>query len=84
MRGTPLGDRHELYGAEAVALLGGLKEALRSPIARVAPEIHICLDSLSVARDAGQSPKGSSQGIFKQFRELPTTGYKQKNRMAVQ
>ena len=56
-RGTPLGDTHEVYDAEAVVLLEGLKEALKSPIARVAPGIHICLDNLSVACNAGQIPK---------------------------
>lgn len=38
-------------------------------MARVVPGIHICLDNLSVARNAGQIPKGSSREIFKQFRE---------------
>ncbi len=41
-RGIPLGNTYEVYYAEAVALLEGLKEALKSPIARVVIGIHIC------------------------------------------
>ena len=34
----------------------------------MASGIHICLDKLSVASNAGQIPKGSSQGVPKKFR----------------
>ena len=83
-RGTPLGDTHEVYDAEAVALLKGLKEALKSPIARVAPGIHICLDNFSVACNAGRIPKGSSQGVFKKFRDAAKTWLQTGKRMTVQ
>lgn len=56
-RGTPLGGTHETYDAEAVALLGRLKEALDSAISRVVSGIHICLDNLSVAQNPGQVAK---------------------------
>ena len=51
-------------------MLDGLKQALKSPMARVAPGIHICLDNLGVARNAGWIPKSSSQKVFRQFRDL--------------
>ena len=51
-------------------MLEGLKQALKSPMARVAPGIHICLDNLGVARNAGWIPKSSSQKVFRQFRDL--------------
>ena len=51
-------------------MLEGLRQALKSPMARVAPGIHICLDNLGVARNAGGIPKSSSQNVFRQFRDL--------------
>ena len=51
-------------------MLEGLKHALKSPTARGAPGIHICIENLGVARNAGRIPKGSSQQAFKQFRDL--------------
>ena len=38
-------------------MLEGLKQALQSPMARVAPGIHICLNNLGVAGNAGWIPK---------------------------
>lgn len=48
-------------------MLEGLRQALKSPVARVAPGIHICLDNLGVARGI---PKSSSQKASRQFRDL--------------
>lgn len=50
-------------------MLGGLNAALKSPMARVSLGLHICLDNLSVTRNAGLTPNGLSQEIFRQFRE---------------
>ena len=50
-------------------MLEGLRQALKSSMARVAPEIHICLDNLG-ARNASGIPKSSSQKAFRQFRDL--------------
>ncbi len=61
-----LGANAEVYNAEALAILRGLEAAIARPMARLAPGIHICLDNLSVARNAG---KGSSQAAFKKFRD---------------
>ncbi len=69
-QGIPLGRTNEVYDAEVIAMLEGLKQALRSPMARVAPGIHICLDNLGVARNAGYIPKSSSQKVFRQFKDL--------------
>ena len=69
-QGISLGKTTEVYDAEAIAMLEGLKQALKSPMARVAPGIHICLDNLGVARNAGGIPKSSSQKAFRQFRDL--------------
>ncbi len=50
-------------------MLGGLNAALKSPMARVSLGLYICLDNLSVTRNAGLTPNGLSQEIFRQFRE---------------
>ena len=68
-QGVPLGDTQDVYDADVTAMLGGLNAALKSPLARVSLGLYICLDNLSVARNAGLTPKGSSQEIFRQFRE---------------
>lgn len=51
-------------------MLEGLKQALSSPMTRVANGIHICLDNLGVARKSSLIPEGSSQETFRQFRSL--------------
>ncbi len=68
--GISLGKINEVYDAEVIAMLEGLRQALKSPIAREAPGIHICLDNLGVARNAGRIPKSCSQKAFRQFRDL--------------
>ena len=65
-----MGRTNELYDAKVIAMLEGLKQALKSPMARVAPGIHICLDNLGVARNEGYIPKSSSQKVFRQFKDL--------------
>lgn len=62
-----LGPNAEVYDAEALAMLEGLEAAIASPIAKLAPGIHICLDNLSVARNAGQTTKWSCQAAFKKI-----------------
>ena len=69
-QGISLGNTYEIYNAKAIAMLEGLKQALSSPMARVAHGIHICLDNLGVARESSSIPEGSSQETFKQFRNL--------------
>ena len=51
-------------------MLEDLRQALKSPIARVAPGIHIFLDNLGVARNTDGIFKSSSQKAFKQFGDL--------------
>ena len=68
--GTALGTTQEVYDAEAFAMTRGLEIALESPMARHAPAICICLDNLSVAKNAGKIPNGSSQAALIKFREL--------------
>ena len=65
-----MGKINEVYDAEAIAMLKGLKQALKSLMAKVAPGIHICLDNLVVARNSSGIPKSSSQKAFRQFRDL--------------
>ena len=79
-----LGVTHEVYDAEAAGLLGGLKEALNSAISRAVKGIHICLDNLSVAYNAGQVANGSSQNTFKQFRDLAKAWNQTGKRMSIQ
>ena len=47
-----------------------LEIALESPMAQHAPAIYIRLDNLSIAKNAGKIPNGSSQATFIKFREL--------------
>ena len=51
-------------------MLKDLKQALNSLIARVALGIHICLDNLEMACIASRVPKGSSQKVFREIRDL--------------
>lgn len=44
-----LGKINKVYNAEAIARLESLKQGLKSLIARVAPEIQICLDNFRMA-----------------------------------
>ena len=53
-----------------IAILKGLKQALKNPIAQVVPEIYIYLDNFQVARNIGGISKTFSQEVFKQFRDL--------------
>lgn len=69
-QGISLGKTKEVYDAEEIAMLEGLQQALKSPMARVVPGIHICFDSIGVARNTGGVPKSSSQKVFGQFRNL--------------
>ena len=80
-QGKPLGDTQEVYDAEARAILGGRDAALKSPMS---PKLQICLDNLSVARNAGLTPKGSSQEVFKRFREAARNWLQTGRRMSVQ
>ena len=59
-QGVPLRDTQEVYDAEVTVMLGGLNAALKISMARVSLEIHICLDNLSMARNAGLTSKRSS------------------------
>lgn len=63
-----LGDKAEVYDAEALAACGELEAALTSPMITVAQGIHICLDNLSVAQAVGTNTEGSSQAAFLRFR----------------
>lgn len=83
-RGISLGKSYEVYDAEAIAMLEGLKQALSSPMARVASGIHICLDNIRVARMSSLIPMGSSQEIFKQFRILAKEWLQTGKKMTVQ
>ena len=69
-RGISLGKNYKVHDAKAVAMLEGLKQALNSPVARVANGIHICLDNIGVAHMSSLIPEGSSQQTFKHFRCL--------------
>ncbi len=51
---------------------------------RVASGIHICLDDLSVAREAGNSTKGSSQATFRKFKDAANSWLQSGEKMTVQ
>lgn len=53
-------------------------------IAKIQEGIHICLDNLGVASNAGGVPKSSSQKVFKQFRDLAEGWLQTGKEMSVQ
>lgn len=53
-----------------MAMLEGLKHALKSLIARVALQIYIFLDNLEVVSNAGKIFRNFSEKAFRQFRNL--------------
>jgi ribonuclease HI len=59
----------EVFDAEAVAALHGLRQATASFQARYANNVLICLDNLEVARILGTPARTSSQQVFTQFQE---------------
>lgn len=65
-------------------MLKDLKQALKSPMARVVPGIHICLDNFRVAHNAGEIPKSSSQKAFRQFRDLAKSWHQTGKKLTVQ
>ena len=83
-RGISLGNAYEIYDAEVIAMLEGLKQAFSSPITRVPHGIHICLDNLGVARKSSLIPEGSCQDNFKQFRNLAKEWLQTGKEMTVQ
>lgn len=73
-----------MYNAEARAILEGLRQALNSLIARLAPRIHICLDNLGVAHNADGVSKGSSQKVFREFRDLAKDWLQSSKQLTIQ
>lgn len=53
-------------------------------MARVATEIHICLENRGVACNAGGIPKSSSQKAFRQLRDLAKGWLQTGNKLTVQ
>ena len=82
--GIPLGSRAEGYDSEAIALCKRFETTPAIPETRGAPGIHICLDNLSVAREAGSVPNGSSQSTFERFRKCAKWWLKSGKRLTVQ
>lgn len=66
----PLGTRKEVFDAEAIGALEGLKAALKLPSTKLAENLWICLDNLEVAMQLLDSFDGSSQAVFESFKIL--------------
>lgn len=66
-RSKCLSSQLEVFNTEAHAAHQGLLEATRFPTARIADNIHICLNNLAVAARLYSQSIGSSQAIFKAF-----------------
>ncbi|KAK1837352.1 endonuclease reverse transcriptase, partial [Colletotrichum chrysophilum] len=60
----PLGSQTEFFDAEAQSALQGLLTAIKSPTARMADNVHVCLDNLAVATRIVCQGAGSSQARF--------------------
>ncbi|KAF7174224.1 hypothetical protein CNMCM6106_008361 [Aspergillus hiratsukae] len=74
LRGSfPLGPNKEVFDAEAIAALLGLKAAIKHLGSHAASNIWICLDNLEVAIQLLSSTTGSSQEVFEDFRTLAAT-----------
>jgi ribonuclease HI len=74
VRGSfPLGRNKEVFDAEAIAALLGLKAALKHVGPHATSNIWICLDNLEVAIHLLSSTTGSSQEVFKEFRTVAAT-----------
>lgn len=65
--GFALRTNADVYNSEIWGICGGLEAAITSSMVSAASAIHVCLDNLSVAQNAGSIPKGFSQGAFKRF-----------------
>jgi ribonuclease HI len=61
-------DRAEVFDAEAVAALKGLKAALQLVASQI--RIHICIDNTAVLWCLHGRPSDSSQAIFLEFKDL--------------
>lgn len=61
---------NKVYNVEVILILEGLRQVLKSVIARVVSGIHICLDNLKVAYNTGEISKSSNQSAFRQFKDL--------------
>ncbi|APA09345.1 hypothetical protein sscle_05g041150 [Sclerotinia sclerotiorum 1980 UF-70] len=68
-----LGKSKEVYNAETVAALEGLRAATTSIEARTAIDIWICLDNIEVAARLLSNSTGSSQETFTTFRQLASS-----------
>jgi len=63
----PLGTRQEVFDAEAIGALEGLKAALKLSTTKFATNLWIFLDNLEVATQLLHQTKTSSQKIFSEF-----------------
>lgn len=82
--GISLGKTTEVYDSEATAMCKGFEAALTHPATRGAPGIHVCLDNPSVAQNAGSVTQGSSQSVFKRFRDNAKWWLRSGKRLTVQ
>jgi ribonuclease HI len=74
LRGSfPLGPNKEVFDAEAIAALLGLKAAIQHIGSYSGSNIWICLDNLEVTIQLSSSTTGSSQEVFEEFRTLAAT-----------
>ena len=69
----PLGKQKEVYDAEVLDALAGLRASLQLPSTKFASGLWICLDNLEVATQLLSHPIGSSQIHFQEFAELALT-----------
>lgn len=69
----PLGPQLQVFDAEAQAAYQGLLHATKTPTARLAGNIHICLDNIAVAARLYTKSIGSSQARFEAFSKLSSS-----------
>lgn len=65
-----LSRRNEVYDVEIITILKGLKQVMKSSVARVASKIYICLNNLGVACNKDYIHKSSSQKVLRKCSEL--------------
>ena len=65
-------------------MLKDLRQALKSPMAKVASRIYICLDNLGMARNIGRISKSFSQKAFRRFKDLAKGWLQTSKKLTVQ
>lgn len=82
--GFSLGRHVGVYGAEVLGICGGLNTAVSSSMIGSVSIIHICMDNLNVAQQAGTIPNGASQDRLGKFKLIAENWLSRGGKISVQ